>query len=62
VRQIQDLLLFEEDADSSKFPETEQAPFTARNCLPRKVDKSNKDKTNYSDNNSGHEKSRDYGS
>lgn len=61
ARQIQDLLLFKEDTDSSKLPETEQAPFPALNYLPRKVDKSNKDKTNYRDNNSGHEKSRDYG-
>lgn len=58
MRQIQDLLLFEEDSVANF--ETEQAPFPTLHCLPQKVDKLNKDKTNYRDNNSGHEKNRDY--
>lgn len=60
-RQSQGLLLFREDTDSRKLPETEQALYPTPDSLPWKVDKSNKDKTNYRDNNSGQEKSRDYG-
>lgn len=57
ARQIQDLLMFKEDADSK------QTSRDRTNLINKFATKGRKviDKTNYEDNNRGREKSRDYG-